>query len=85
MARPAMIATGRNRLVLGKDLRVVEVGHDQIWLEGVVRLRPGQSIDLVGAWPGLDEGAARGRVVTWRIVRLSSEGPHYRGCCRIEP
>lgn len=79
-----MIAAGRNRLVLGQDLRVVDVANGQLWLEGAVRLRPGQAIDLVGAWPGLGDVGGRGRVVTWRVIRLTSEGPCYRGCCRLE-
>jgi hypothetical protein len=78
------MATGRNRLMLGQDLRVIEVGQGQIWLEGNVRLRPGQPIELVGTWPGLGDVPGRGRVVTWRVVRLSAEGPYYRGCCRLE-
>ncbi len=84
MAFPAGIAAGRSRLLLGQDLRLMEVAEDQLWLEGSMRLRPGQAIELVGRWPGLDAGAGRARVVTWRVVRLTPEGPCYRGCCRLE-
>ncbi|MEI6244537.1 MAG: hypothetical protein WCQ64_05775, partial [Acidobacteriota bacterium] len=59
-------------------------GPGQLWVEGPVRLRPGQPIELIGRWPGLGEDIGRARVVTWRIVRLTSEGPLYRGCCRLD-
>lgn len=88
MARQPMIAAGRSRLTLGQDLRLLEAARDQFWLEGAVRLRPGQAIELVGRWPGvsaMEDGAGRARVVTWRVIRLTREGPCYRGCCRLEP
>ena len=84
MSRAPMLASGRNRLTLGQDLRLVEVSLDAIWLEGRMRLRPGQAVDLIGRWPGLED-AGKARVVTWRIARLTNEGPYYRGCCRLEP
>ena len=79
-----MIAAGRSRLTLGQDLRLVEASAGQVWLEGCVRLRPGQPIDLIGPWPGVIDDGGRARVVTWRIVRLTDKGPCYRGCCRLE-
>ncbi len=85
MAMTAGIAAGRSRLLLGQDLRLMEIAEDQLWLEGSMRLRPGQAIELIGRWPGLVDGPGRARVVTWRIVRLTAEGPYYRGCCRLEP
>lgn len=85
MPRPAMIAAGRGRLILGQDLRLMETGRGHIWLEGSARLRPGQALDLVGEWPGLGDLSGHARVMTWRIVRITDAGPHYRGCCRIEP
>lgn len=83
--RQAMIAAGRNRLMVGQDVRLVEAMRGQVWLEGAVRLRPGQAIELVGRWPGIEEGNGRARVVTWRVVRITNRGPCYRGCCRLEP
>lgn len=83
MSRHATLAAGRNRLALGHELRLVEVAGDHVWLEGAMRLRPGQAVELIGRWPGLDD-AGKARVVTWRIVRLTDEGPYYRGCCRLE-
>ena len=84
MGRSPMLAVGRSRVALGPDLKLVEVSLGLIWLEGSVRLRPGQPVDLVGAWPGLETSAGRARVVCWRIVRLTSAGPFYRGSCRLE-
>jgi hypothetical protein len=85
MARPATIAAGRSRLALGADLRLIEATAGQLWLEGSARLRPGQSVELSGAWPGLDlSSPRRAWVVTWRVTRLTREGPYYRGCCRLE-
>lgn len=83
MSRAAMIAAGRTRVALGRELRLLEVAANHLWLEGAVRLRPGQSIELVGRWPGVEDGG-RAWVLTWRVVRLTQEGPCYRGCCRLE-
>lgn len=79
----ATIGLGRNRLSLGRDFRLISADDDVLWLESVVRLRPGQSVELIGSWP-LPVGASRARVVTWRVTRLGSEGPIYRGCLRLE-
>ena len=79
----AMIGLGRNRLTLGRELRLISADEDALWLEGVMRLRPGQSVELIGSWP-LAAGITRARVVTWRITRLGGEGPIYRGCLRCE-
>lgn len=85
MARPATIAAGRSRLALGADLRLIETTGEQLWLEGRARLRPGQFVELSGVWPGLDPTAPRRAwVVTWRVTRLTREGPYYRGCCRLD-
>jgi hypothetical protein len=84
MRAQMMMAAGRSRLTLGQDLRLVEAAYGQIWLEGAVRLRPGQPVELIGQWPGVDAGASRARVVTWRVIRLTTEGPYYRGYCRLE-
>jgi len=62
---------------------LISADEEALWLEGVIRLRPGQSVELIGAWP-LSPGSTRARVVTWRITRLATEGPIYRGCLRLE-
>jgi hypothetical protein len=80
---PAMIGLGRSRLALGRELRLLSADTDVVWLESVMRLRPGQSVELIGAWP-LGSGQTRARVVNWRIIRLCAEGPIYRGCLRFE-
>jgi hypothetical protein len=80
----ATLGLGRNRIALGRDLRLVSADEQVLWLESVVRLRPGQAVELIGIWP-LPVGASRARVVNWRIVRLGPEGPIYRGSLRLEP
>ena len=80
MAAPG-IRAGRSRITLGRDLRLLEATGDQLWLEGAVRLRPGQLVELCGGWP---QGGGQARVHSWCVVGLSREGPRYRGCCVIE-
>jgi hypothetical protein len=79
----AMIGLGRSRLSLGCDLRLISADEDVLWLESLIRLRPGQSVELIGAWP-LAAAGSRAHVVTWRITRLGAEGPIYRGCVRLD-
>ena len=79
----ATIGLGRNRIALGRELRLISADSDILWLESVVRLRPGQSVELLGTWP-LPPACRRARVVAWRLVRLGGEGPIYRGCLRLE-
>lgn len=79
----ATIGLGRSRLRLGRDLRLVSVAERVLWLEGAIRLRPGQAVELIGAWPS-PIVEPRGRVVHWRIIRLGHEGPIYRGCVRLD-
>lgn len=79
----ATIGLGRSRIALGRDLRLISADEGVLWLESVVRLRPGQSVELIGSWP-LPVGGERARVVNWRVIRLGAEGPIYRGCLRLE-
>lgn len=79
----ATLGLGRNRIALGRDLRLVNADEGVLWLESVVRLRPGQCVELMGSWP-LPVGSSRARVVNWRVIRLGAEGPIYRGCLRLE-
>ncbi len=79
----AMIGLGRNRLTLGRDLRVVSADDEVLWLESGMRLRPGQIVELIGAWPSAVANS-RARVVSWRLTRLGPEGPIYRGSLRLD-
>ena len=73
--------TGR-RLKLGRDLEVIRHTPDGLDLEGVVRLRPGQVVDLIGSDDGPSGGlAGRARVQCWSVAQLGSSGPIYRGHC----
>ena len=81
MRMSAMLGLGRNRITLGRELRLISADEDALWVESAIRLRPGQSVQLIGSWP-LPGGNSRARVVTWRITRLGGEGPIYRGCLR---
>lgn len=83
MGRSLTIGLGRSRLSLGRDLRLVGADEDVLWLESVIRLRPGQSVELVGAWP-FPAAGSRAHVVTWRVTRLGADGPIYRGCVRLD-
>jgi len=62
---------------------LIGADEDVLWLESLIRLRPGQSVQLIGPWP-LSTSGSRAHVVTWRITRLGAEGPIYRGCVRLE-
>lgn len=75
------LRVGRRRIVLGGALRLVNYRDGELWLEGKLRLRPGQMVALAGRWPSGVAGEAR--VVSWRVVGLERSGPVYRGCCQI--
>jgi hypothetical protein len=78
-----MIGLGRSRLTLGRDLRLLSADEGVLWLEGAIRLRPGQVVELIGSWPaGILE--PRARVVNWRVIKIGKEGPIYRGCVRFD-
>ena len=69
------------RIVVGRDLRVMAELEGGVDLEGRARLRPGLIVDLV--WPsGSRPKMRRVRVWTWSIARLGRDGPLYRGHCR---
>lgn len=75
------LRVGRQRIVLGGGLRLVECRDRELWLEGALRLRPGQVVALAGRWPSGVTGEAR--VTSWRLVGLGLSGPVYRGCCQL--
>ena len=73
--------TGR-RLKLGRDLDLVRKTTDGLDLEGPVRLRPGQLVDLIEADHGEGRGVGgRAKVQSWSVVQLGSSGPIYSGHC----
>lgn len=68
------------RLEVNRHLRVIAETRQGTQLESPVRLRPGQVIELV--WPGgAEERCRRACVLTWRVIKLGSEGPTYGGRC----
>lgn len=63
---------------VGRGLRIVAADEGGAELEGNCRLSPGRIIVLFGSRPGSATG--RGLLVTsWRLVRVGSNGPFYRG------
>ena len=73
------------RVVIGRDVDVIQQGTDEIELFGRVRLRPGFKIEIrPGAGrPNVNAGFAI--VQSWHIRVLGSNGPIYRGVCRWYP
>jgi hypothetical protein len=74
--------TGR-RIQLGGQWQIVEETAEGLRLEGAMRLRPGQLVEVVpiaGAEPSLPSRSAW--VVSWSVARLGKEGLTYRGLCR---
>jgi hypothetical protein len=73
------------RVVLGRDLVVIERGTDRLCLEGSARLRPGQRLTLIG--DGRAPGGTRSfsaTVVSWSVCTLGPQGPKYRGVCHVD-
>jgi hypothetical protein len=71
------------RIQAGARARVVAQTSEVVELESPVRLRPGQSVEVVldrCAPPDVHGRAAC--VVTWAVSRLGKDGPMYRGICR---
>jgi hypothetical protein len=66
------------RIHVGHHLRVIDDTGDAIALEGYLRLRPGQIVDLVLS--GAE--ARRALVLTWAVTRLGRDGTTYKGICR---
>ena len=73
--------TGR-RVRLGRELVVIRETPDGVDVEGVIRLRPGQVVELVAAdgGPGVGRGG-RARVQSWSVAHVGSSGPIYGGHC----
>lgn len=70
------------RLRIGRDVEVVARSHGGVDVEGAIRLRPGQSVDLIEPDIGVHRGEVRRAYVTsWFIARLGRDGPTYGGHC----
>lgn len=71
------------RLQIGDHVRIVSESGDDVELESSVRLRPGQSVDIVVERQAASSGGSRAAsVVSWSVTRLGKDGPVYRGLCR---
>jgi hypothetical protein len=74
--------TGR-RLVVGRHLRLISETPDGLHLEGLTRLQPGQTVELVSLTAPNGESIVRSAfVLSWSVAALGKEGPTYRGHCR---
>lgn len=69
----------RTRLRLGRDARVLREDADEVEIESTERLAPGRAVVVFRT--GNDAGRVA-LVSGWRLVRVGSDGPVYRGCCR---
>ena len=68
------------RVHLGRDCTLVAEDEYGVEVESPRRLVPGRPVDLVRDGPSI---SVRPAVVwTWRVVRMGSSGPRYRGYCR---
>lgn len=64
------------RCVIGRDVVVIEEGPDDVYVEGVIRLRPGSAVQIC------DHRVRQAFVASWMVARLGKDGPVYRGSCR---
>jgi hypothetical protein len=70
------------RLQVGSQGHITAETLDAVQLEGTIRLRPGQTVELV--MPASHGSPALTRVscvLSWSIARLGNEGPTYEGRC----
>jgi len=71
------------RVHVGPQLKVVGETGDGVALEGELRLRPGQTIDLVlGGRSDVEAVVRSATVLSWAVVQLGTDGTIYRGLCR---
>jgi hypothetical protein len=70
------------RIVVGREVRVTHEGTDDVHLEGVARLCPGQRIELIFGSAASPSSHRVACVVSWEIFELGKNGPRYRGICR---
>jgi len=74
----------RQRVRIGRDVRVVSEGPGVVELEGPARLSPGRPVDIVLTPPSATaSGPVRTALVwSWSVVRVGRTGAVYRGICR---
>jgi len=70
------------RIHVGRDVRLVGESDEGVDLEGVTRLRPGETVELVRPDPaGRPQPGRKAEVYTWFVVRVGSDGPMFAGHC----
>lgn len=73
----------RQRVRVGRDVRVISDGPDAVELEGPARLAPGRPVDIVLAPVGTSAPHIKTALVwSWSVVRVGRSGATYRGLCR---
>jgi hypothetical protein len=74
----------RQRVRIGRDVRVISEGSDAVELEGPARLAPGRPVDIVLTTPSATAGGPvrTALVWSWSVVRVGRTGAVYRGVCR---
>ena len=74
----------RQRVRIGRDVRVVAERPEGLELEGPTRLAPGRAVELVMPSPAdAAAGLVKPAVVwSWYVVRVGPAGATYRGICR---
>jgi len=77
----------RQRVRIGRDVRVVAERPDGLELEGLARLAPGRAIDIVlaGGEGGGQEAVKPALVRSWYVIRVGRTGATYRGVCCWNP
>jgi hypothetical protein len=77
----------RQRVRIGRDVRVVAERPDGLELEGPARLPPGRAIDIVLADDQKSgEAAVKPAFVrSWYVIRVGRTGATYRGRCCWTP
>jgi len=71
----------RQRVCIGRDVRVVSEEAGGIELEGRPRLRPGRDVEVVMMAAG-GATSRQAQVWSWRVIAVGLEGPTFRGVCR---
>ena len=77
----------RQRIRIGRDVRVVAERPDGLELEGPARLAPGRAVDIVLAdEDGGGAGAVKPALVrSWYVIRVGRTGTTHRGRCCWTP
>ena len=77
----------RQRVRIGRDVRIVAERADGLELEGSTRLAPGRAVDIVLAGgEGGGQGAVKPALVrSWYVIRVGRTGATYRSVCCWNP